>query len=109
MIIEGVHLYPEVLDGLDLDGCALVHVVLSVPSEADHRSHFVLRDVQTGGRRPAADYVPHFERIRKVHDYLVERGRELGYEIIDTSDPNRTLPALSQRIVAQLRATVEQS
>ncbi len=107
MIIEGVHLHPDVLEGVDLDGCALVWVTLSVPNPQDHEAHFVLRDVQTGGRRPSADYLPQFPRIRAVHDYLVDEARKRGHEIIEASHGERTLPTLSDKIVAELRRVVE--
>lgn len=108
IIIEGVHLYPEVLDGVDLSGCALVWVTLAVPNSMDHQAHFVMRDVQTSGRRPSADYLPYFPRIRAIHDYLVNEGFARGHEIVDDTDRDRTLPALSDRIVNELRRVVQE-
>jgi 2-phosphoglycerate kinase len=108
VIVEGVHLHANILDGLDLTGAAVVQVMLTVPDPAAHHSHFIMRDVQTAGRRPAADYLPHFPRIRAIHEYLVTQALAAGHEIVDTTYIDRSLPLLSKRIIEAIRAAAEE-
>ena len=50
MAIEGVHLVPGMVPTA-IEGALLVHAVLHVENTEEHRSHFVIRDVATGGSR----------------------------------------------------------
>ncbi|HEX8854332.1 MAG TPA: hypothetical protein VF752_01935 [Thermoleophilaceae bacterium] len=95
MVVEGVHLVPGSL-GPEIRGrCVAVEAVLVVGDEELHRAHFSMR----GGHRPAQRYLEHFEQIRKLQDYLVERGRKRGVAVIENESIDQALPQLMDLVL----------
>jgi 2-phosphoglycerate kinase len=84
MAIEGVHLVPGMVTAA-IEGALLVHAVLHVESVDEHRSHFVIRDVATGGSRTLQKYLEGFAEIRLLQDLILERARHEGVPVIDGS------------------------
>jgi 2-phosphoglycerate kinase len=73
MVMEGVHVVPG-FTAMAVEGRALVlPMVVAVRDEALHRSHFLVREQQTDGRRPRQRYLANFGVIRKIQDYVLER------------------------------------
>jgi 2-phosphoglycerate kinase len=81
IVLEGVHLLPEIPDRRLREGVVDVQVLLVVRDEHLHRSHFHVR----GSRTPRAPdrYLQAFDRIRVLQDYLIERAEREGIPIID--------------------------
>jgi 2-phosphoglycerate kinase len=81
IVLEGVHLLPEIPSpdlrkrGID------VHVLLTARDQHAHRAHFHARGATTP--RGPDRYLEAFERIRVLQDYLIERAEREGIPIID--------------------------
>ena len=72
LVIEGVHLVPEIIPARYLDHPNVCTLVVHLSDEHVHRSRFYIRAMGTAMRRPAEEYVSHFQQIRQIHDYIVE-------------------------------------
>jgi 2-phosphoglycerate kinase len=81
LVLEGVHLVPGLVPHDLLEQALVVQVVLVVPDEETHRSHFEMRaDAQARG--PVRRYTDQLATIRKLQDYLAERARQEGVPVI---------------------------
>lgn len=87
MIVEGVHVVPGMLAAKGaserMSEILLLPMVVSVSDPSLHKSHFMVREQETSGRRAIARYLRQFEEIRKVQDFIVERARAEGTLIVD--------------------------
>jgi len=102
-IIEGVHIVPGFIDLNQFDGAVVVPLIVSMGDNEIHRSHFYVREVDTGGTRPFKRYRANFESIRKIGEH-VEGVAELGgYPIIPSynldSAVNGVLKVILDKVV----------
>ncbi len=92
LVIEGVHLAPEILLHRYQDHPNVCSLVVHLSNEEMHRDRFQVRALGTSMRRPAAEYIAHFKEIRQIHDYIVESAQRVGVQTVenlaieDTSD-----------------------
>ena len=56
----------------------LLPLVVAVSDPELHRSHFLVREQQTSGRRVLARYLRGFEEIRKIQGFILERAATEG-------------------------------
>jgi 2-phosphoglycerate kinase len=91
VVIEGVHLLPGLLPVISTTDATLVHLILAASNEDAHRRYFELRDKQTGQRRDGKGYLDHFEEIRIIHDFILERAQVEKVTVITTGDFNETI------------------
>ncbi len=93
LVLEGVHLVPGLLSEDLLARALVVHVILVVPDEATHRSHFEMRaDAQARG--PVRRYTDQLQTIRKLQDYLVERAGQAGVPVLRNDQLDESISAL---------------
>jgi 2-phosphoglycerate kinase len=87
MVVEGVHMVPGMLElragGEGVSDALLLPLVVSVKNPALHRSHFLVREQQTSGRRALARYLQGFGKIRKIQDFILERAETEGTLVVD--------------------------
>jgi 2-phosphoglycerate kinase len=95
MVVEGVHLIPGRLGDELRERCIAVEAVLTVEDEDLHRAHFTMR----GGQRPPERYLRRFPQIRKLQDYLVQRGREAGVAVIENESIDDALPRIMDLVL----------
>jgi 2-phosphoglycerate kinase len=81
IVIEGVHLLPEVPSEALCKQAVTPRALLAVTDEQAHRAHFHMRGFESA--RPPQRYLEAFERIRTLQDYLIERARGAGIPIVD--------------------------
>jgi 2-phosphoglycerate kinase len=81
IVIEGVHLLPEVPSAYLCEQAVTARALLAVTDEQAHRAHFHMRGSESP--RPPQRYLEAFDRIRTLQDYLIERARTAGVPIID--------------------------
>ena len=92
LVIEGVHLAPEILLHRYQDHPNVCSLVVYLSDEDMHRDRFQVRALGTSMRRPAAEYIAHLGEIRQIHDYILESARRIGVQTVenlaieDTSD-----------------------
>jgi len=72
LVVEGVHLVPGIIPERYLDHPNVCTLVVHLSDENVHRSRFYIRAMGTAMRRPAEEYIAHFQQIRQIHDYIVE-------------------------------------
>jgi 2-phosphoglycerate kinase len=103
MVMEGVHVVPG-FTGQGSPGSALIlPMVVAVRDEDLHRSHFLIREQQTDGRRPFQRYVANFGVIRKIQDYILSRAEAEGTMVIE----NLNIDDAVSRVVDSLYALIE--
>ena len=83
LVIEGVHLVPEIILDRYRDHPNVCSLVVYLSDEAAHRSRFYIRALGTAMRRPAEEYIAHFGEIRQIHDYIVESARRMGVHTVE--------------------------
>jgi len=88
MTLEGVHLVPGMVPSA-IHGALVVHVVLEIETEEEHRAHFHVRDAATGGTRPMHRYVSQLAEIRRLQDYIVAQAERVGVPVIEASNTER--------------------
>jgi 2-phosphoglycerate kinase len=81
IVLEGVHLLPEIPDPKLRRQAIDVRVLLAARDEQEHRAHFHIRGAETP--RASDRYLAAFDRIRVLQDYLIERAEREGIPIID--------------------------
>ena len=90
LVIEGVHLLPGTLP-FETKNATIVPLILAVPDEAVHRSYFAKRDKQTAKRRNKQTYLRHFDEIRIIHDFIIERATSVGVPVIRDQEARQAL------------------
>ncbi|MDI6799585.1 MAG: hypothetical protein QMD53_02790 [Actinomycetota bacterium] len=104
MIIEGVHLVPGLINLNRLKDALIVQLVIAMGEEELHKSHFYVREVDTGGTRSFKRYRANFESIRKVGGHLEAAAREEKVAIIPSYHLDeaviKTLEVVLDRVVS---------
>ncbi|MBE3067377.1 MAG: hypothetical protein IMZ73_08125 [Chloroflexi bacterium] len=83
MVIEGAHLVPGYLQDDLWQRAIVIQLVLAVTDEDRHKSHFYVRDQETGGVRSLKKYVANLDKIRRVQAYLVQSAKEANVPVIE--------------------------
>jgi len=87
LVVEGVHMVPGMLPAAKPGGAredALILAMVVAVKDADlHRSHFLVRERETSGRRVLARYLKGFPEIRRIQEFILERAEAEGTLVID--------------------------
>lgn len=97
IVIEGVHLLPEVPSPGLCEQAIVARALLAVTDEQEHRSHFHMRGLQSP--RPPDRYLKAFDRIRTLQDHLIERSRQAGIPIIDVGGLEPALKRVTEVVL----------
>jgi 2-phosphoglycerate kinase len=100
MVIEGVHLVPG-LAPAQIDGAIVVHAVMHIESEEDHRMRFHVRDTLTGGVRAMDRYLSRFDEIRSIQRTIVELAQRTGVPVIESADPDRATDDVLELVLSR--------
>lgn len=76
IVVEGAHLLPGFIKPEYRDKAFLIDLVVVVNDEEQHRSHFLVREIEGAPDRPHDKYIENFESIRKIQDYIKKLARE---------------------------------
>ena len=94
IVLEGAHIVPGFWDVSAWEERILVvPVVVTVEDEEMHRSHFVARWADHGGR-PAARYLEGFENIRRIQRYIKSQALSHGVPVVPNYDFDRSIAAV---------------
>jgi 2-phosphoglycerate kinase len=102
IVLEGVHLLPEIPDPTVRGQAISVQILLAVRDEDQHRAHFRIRGSDTP--RAPARYLEAFDRIRTLQDYLIERAEREGIPIIDEPGIEGSLGRITQVVLEAVGA-----
>jgi 2-phosphoglycerate kinase len=93
LVIEGVHLVPEIILNRYRDHPNVCTLVVYLSDEHVHRSRFYIRALGTAMRRPAEEYIAYFREIRQIHDYIVESSTRAGVQAVENISIENTSDA----------------
>ena len=85
MVLEGVHLLPDLPSPALLARATAVRALIAVRDPEAHRRHFHARGAQT--LRAPERYLEALDRIRTLQDYLIVRAEAAGIPVIDARQP----------------------
>jgi 2-phosphoglycerate kinase len=89
MVLEGVHLLPDLPSPALLARATAVRALIAVRDPDAHRRHFHARGAQT--LRAPERYLEALDRIRTLQDYLIVRAEAAGIPVIDAGNLELTL------------------
>lgn len=95
LVIEGVHLAPELIMERYKDHPNVCPLVVYLSDCGVHRDRFHIRSLGTSMRRPAEEYISHFREIRQIHDYVVQSATRRGVRTVE----NLSIEAASDEAV----------
>lgn len=107
MIIEGAHLVPGFLEGVDSDEALIVPLLVVVEDEDLHRSHFFLRGRDLG-KRGHERYLNSFKKIRKIQKYMVSSAMMRSVPIVNHYDLDATLSEIIDHVLNRAVHAIEQ-
>lgn len=102
LVIEGVHLAPEILLHRYLDHPNVCSLVVYLLDERMHRDRFQVRAMGTSMRRPAEEYIRHFAEIRQIHDYIHESAARLGVQRVENLAIENTSDAAVEIVASRV-------
>jgi 2-phosphoglycerate kinase len=106
MILEGAHLVPGFLEGVDSDRAVVVPLVVTIEDEELHRSHLFRRGRETRNR-PEDRYLLGFKKIRRIQKYMVSSARVRGVPTISNFDLDATLSEIIDHVIQRALEMVE--
>ena len=86
LVVEGVHVVPGMSAGKGVaagEDALILPMVVAVTDSELHRSHFLVRERETSGRRALARYLRGFDEIRRIQEFILERADVEGTLVID--------------------------
>lgn len=89
LILEGIHLFPGLIDVRAPSDSLVVHVVLTVDDQDDHAQRFAVR--AGASQRPAERYEEGLEAIRELHHHVVATARRTGIPAVENRDEDTTV------------------
>jgi 2-phosphoglycerate kinase len=96
LVIEGVHLAPEIILNRYKDHPNVCSLVVYLSDEESHRARFHIMAQGTAMRRPAEEYIAYFKEIRQIHDYILGSARRSRVYAVE----NLSIEATSDAAVA---------
>jgi 2-phosphoglycerate kinase len=102
IVLEGVHLLPEIPDPALRRQAICVQVLLAVRDEERHRAHFRIRGSATP--RAPGRYLEAFDRIRTLQDYLIDCAEREAIPIIDEAGIEGSLGRITEVVLEAVGA-----
>ena len=106
LIMEGAHLVPGFLEGVESDRAVIVSLLVVVDDEDLHRSHFFFR-TRDSGRRPGDRYLQNFKKIRRLQKYMMSSALMREVPIIPHDDLDQTLSQIMDHVITRAYEAVE--
>ena len=105
MIVEGAHLVPGFLEGVESEQAVIVPLLVTIEDEDLHRSHFYWRGRESV-TRPQERYLNAFKKIRKIQKYMVNSALMREVPIVEHYDLDTTLSRIIDEIIPKALQTV---
>ncbi|MEW6637359.1 MAG: 2-phosphoglycerate kinase [Actinomycetota bacterium] len=109
VVIEGVHLAPEIILDKYRDHPNVCPMVVFLSDAGMHRSRFYLRALGTAMRRPAEEYIAYFREIRQIHDYIVESAARTGVQAVENVSIENTSDAAVEIVANRVSGIAEKA
>jgi 2-phosphoglycerate kinase len=101
LILEGIHLFPGLVDLDAVSDGLVVQVVLTVEDDDDHLHRFAVR--AEASERRAGRYGEEFEEIRQLQEHVVATAHRTGIPVVE----NRHLDTTVRRVLDLIFAAVD--
>ena len=98
LILEGIHLFPGLLDLDELSGGLVVHVVLNVDDRDDHSQRFERR--AGASERPAERYEEGMEAIRLLQEHIVATARRTRIPVVENREADTAVGSVLDLVFA---------
>ena len=98
LIVEGTHLVPGFLEGVEHKDAVIVPLLVTVEDEELHRSHFYWR-TRESRQRPGERYLNNFKAIRRLQKYMLSSARMRGVPVITHIDLDATLTNVIDHVI----------
>jgi 2-phosphoglycerate kinase len=99
MVLEGVHLVPGLIPDETIENALVVQCVLAIEDEETHASHFMIRDVSSGGSRPVDKYMDRLDDIRRIQRLIVSRAQRNGVPVIENRNMERAISSVMELVL----------
>lgn len=106
LIIEGAHLVPGFLQGVESDRAVVVSLVLAIEDENLHKSHFYRRGREANARSQER-YLNAFKKIRRIQRYMISSALMRGVPVISHGDLDATLTEVLDHVLTKALETAE--
>ncbi|WP_425145399.1 ATP cone domain-containing protein [Deinococcus sp.] len=107
-VVEGVHLVPGYLQTGDFVGAIVIPILITLPSDEEHRQHFESRERETRNHRPRSRYMRYFNEIRAMQGYLERLARQQGVPLLDglslDESADQAVGLVLRQVLAELSA-----
>jgi 2-phosphoglycerate kinase len=107
MLIEGVNLIPGMLD-LERyrDRAHVIFLVMATLDREQYRAHFTSR-AEREHERASERYLPHFDAILEIQEYILSQAEQYGLPIIDNVQFDDAILAVIRSVIATLEKSVQ--
>ena len=105
VILEGIHITPNILKDEVLDDPAINMVLLSIENEEEHKVRLGKRG-ERSTREPDA-YLKEFDKIRRIQQFIVEQGSSRGIPVIDNSSFDKSVEAIIKKITSNVQQLIK--
>ena len=106
LIIEGAHLVPGFLQGVESDRAVVVSLLLAIEDENLHKSHFYRRGREANARSQER-YLSAFKKIRRIQRYMISSALMRGVPVISHGDLDATLADVLDHVITKALETAE--
>ena len=100
IIIEGAHLVPGFLEGIESEDAVIVPLLVTIEDEELHKSHFYLRAREPRGRS-GERYLAAFKQIRRIQKYMINSAMMRKVPIVEHDDLDTTLSHIIDQVIAK--------
>lgn len=109
LVVEGVHLAPDILLNRYQDHPNVCSMVVYLSDEDMHRDRFQIRALGTSMRRPAAEYIENFRKIRQIHDCIKDSALELGIQAVENLAIEATSDAAVEIVASRVSGIADRA
>ena len=103
MIVDGVHIVPGYIDSvLEKAPDYLFQYVIDVPDQDTHRRHFYSREKDS--LRDPERYLDNFDRIDRIHRYILEMADKKGVRVLENSDLTVAIDTIISDVVDRIES-----
>jgi 2-phosphoglycerate kinase len=100
LIIEGAHLVPGFLQGVESDKALIVSLLIGIEDEKLHKSHFYHRGREANARSQER-YLNAFKKIRRIQRYMISSALMRGVPVIPHGDLDATLTNVLDHVITK--------
>lgn len=103
LVIDGVHLVPDLLRLESIEGQAIfIHANLFLSEKSQFQDRYSARGEEAKGR-PSHRYLKHLDQIISIQSHILQQGEEIGTPSYENNDFDETVQTVCLQIMDHLR------